>query len=86
MVVTEPCRGCKHGDCITVCPADCFHEGEHMLFINPDRCIDCGLCAAECPVQAIFFEDFVPEPWRSYIELNRVMSESRPRMLAKKFA
>jgi ferredoxin len=48
----------------------CFHEGENMVAIDPDECIDCGVCVDECPVQAIFSEDEVPEKWHSYIELN----------------
>ena len=55
---------------MTVCPVDCIYEGEGMLYINPDECIDCGLCEPECPVTAIFTEDDVPPDWREYIELN----------------
>ena len=82
MVVTQPCYGCKAKDCITVCPADCFHEGEFMLFIHPDKCIDCGLCAPECPQHAIFYDDRVPEEFRSDIELNRRMCQSCPEITA----
>ena len=78
MVVTEPCFGCKYTDCVVVCPADCFYEGEHMLFIHPDECIDCGACVTECPVEAIFFEDDVPEPWKPFIDLNREMAPQCP--------
>ena len=73
-VVTEPCFGCKHTLCVTVCPCDCFHEGENMLFINPDDCIDCGACLAECPVNAIFPDIEVPEQWKDYIALNSEMA------------
>ena len=52
-VVTEPCFGCKYTDCVDVCPVDCFHEGEQMLYINPEECIDCQQCVAVCPVEAI---------------------------------
>jgi ferredoxin len=52
-VVTENCIKCKYMDCVTVCPVDCFYEGETMLVIHPDECIDCGVCAPECPAQAI---------------------------------
>ena len=69
-VVTEPCVDCKYTDCVVVCPCDCFHEGERMLFIDPEHCIDCEACVPECPVEAIFHEDNVPEPWRDYIQLN----------------
>ena len=77
-VVTEPCFSCKAMACTTVCPCDSFHESEHMLFINPESCIDCEACAAECPSQAIFPEDSVPEEWQEYIELNREMSARCP--------
>ena len=52
-VVKEECIKCKLMDCIKVCPTDCFREGENMLVIFPEDCIDCGLCVAECPVDAI---------------------------------
>lgn len=69
-IVTEPCIKCKYTDCVDVCPVACFHEGETMLAIDPDECIDCGVCVDECPVTAIFSEDEVPEKWHEYIELN----------------
>ena len=52
-VVTENCIKCKYMDCVEVCPVDCFYEGENMLVIHPDECIDCGVCEPECPVDAI---------------------------------
>lgn len=52
-VVTEKCIRCKYTDCVEVCPVDCFYEGNNMLVINPDECIDCGVCEPECPVNAI---------------------------------
>jgi ferredoxin len=52
-VVTESCIKCKFTDCVEVCPVDCFYEGENMLVIHPDECIDCGVCEPECPVEAI---------------------------------
>jgi ferredoxin len=69
-VVTEPCQDCKYTDCVTVCPCDCFHESERMLYIDPDHCIDCAACVPECPVEAIFAEGDVPEKWRIYVTLN----------------
>lgn len=61
-VVTENCLHCKYTDCVDVCPVDCFHEGERFLVIDPDVCIDCGVCAPECPVEAIVDEsDLLPE-------------------------
>jgi len=56
-VVTDNCIKCKHTDCVTVCPVDCFYEGPNFLAINPDECIDCGVCIPECPVNAIFADD-----------------------------
>ena len=73
-IVLEPCIGVKDKSCITVCPVDCIYEGEDMVYINPDECIDCGLCEPECPVNAIQIDSEVPENWRHYIELNREKS------------
>jgi ferredoxin len=64
-VVTENCIKCKYTDCVDVCPVDCFHEGPNFLVIDPDECIDCTLCVPECPAEAIFAEDDVPEAQRS---------------------
>ena len=69
-VVTDSCIRCKLMDCIEVCPVDCFYEGENMLVIHPDECIDCGVCEPECPVEAIFAEEDTPEEWHKYIEIN----------------
>jgi len=83
MVVTEACSGCKYTDCVTVCPVDCFYEGETMLYIDPEECTECGACVPECPVEAIFHEDDVPEKWRHYIEINLSMSEISPNITIK---
>lgn len=77
-VVTEPCFGCKYTDCVTVCPVDCFREADQMLYIDPDECIDCEQCVAECPVEAIFAEDDVPDGWRAFIQLNAEMAPRSP--------
>jgi ferredoxin len=69
-IVCEPCKGCKYTDCVEVCPVDCFHEAPDILYIDPDTCIDCGLCVDECPVQAIFPEEDLPEAWQKYIQIN----------------
>lgn len=74
-VVTEPCINCKYTDCVDVCPVDCFREGPNFLVIDPDECIDCTLCVAECPVNAIFPEDEVPEQWIHYTTLNATLSK-----------
>jgi ferredoxin len=67
-VVTDNCIKCKYMDCVEVCPVDCFYEGENMLVINPDECIDCGVCEPECPAEAIF-ADTQPglESWLKYV-------------------
>lgn len=83
-VVTEPCRGCKHTECVTVCPCDSFYEGEEMLVIDPEKCIDCGACAAECPVEAIYRDEEVPTKWVSYIELNAVLAKQGVSITEKK--
>ena len=69
-VVTQPCEGCISTKCVDVCPATCFHRGDEILLIDPQECIDCGLCVQECPVGAIFQESDVPNKWASYIALN----------------
>ena len=69
-VITEPCHDCKYTDCVVVCPVECFYEGEHMLYIHPDECIDCEACVPECPVEAIFAEVNVPAQWSSFTQLN----------------
>jgi ferredoxin len=77
-VVTESCIKCKLTDCVEVCPVDCFHEGPNMLVIDPEECIDCTLCVPECPVEAIFSDDELPEEHKQYLELNAELSESWP--------
>ncbi len=84
MVVTEPCHNCKYTDCVVICPTECFREGETMLYIDPDDCIDCGACISECPVSAIYHESDVPEKWNHYIELNRRMSKVLPQITERK--
>lgn len=74
-VVGDNCIKCKHTDCVEVCPVDCFYEGPNMLVINPDECIDCALCEPECPVDAIFAEDEVPEDQIEFIALNAELAK-----------
>jgi ferredoxin len=83
-VVAEPCFGCKYTDCVVVCPVECFYEGEQMLYIHPDECIDCEACVPECPVEAIFHEDNLPEEWKDFKELNAEMSPQCPVITEKK--
>jgi ferredoxin len=83
-VVTEPCYGCKYTDCVTNCPVDAFREGEQMLYIDPEVCIDCNQCVPLCPVSAIFPEDDVPEKWKDYIALNAELAADCPVITEKK--
>ena len=69
-VVTDNCIRCKFMDCVSVCPVDCFYEGENMLVINPDECIDCGVCEPECPAAAILPDSAAAPKW---LELNAKM-------------
>ncbi|MFM9890288.1 MAG: ferredoxin FdxA [Rickettsiales bacterium] len=80
-VVTDSCIRCKYTDCVEVCPVDCFYEGENMLAINPDECIDCGVCEPECPVEAIKPEN---ESLISWVEFNRDYSAQWPNITKKK--
>jgi ferredoxin len=82
-VVAEPCVKCKFTDCVDVCPVDCFYEGENFLVIHPDECIDCGACVPECPVEAIFSEDDLPDKWAEFKDLNAKLAESWPNIDAK---
>jgi len=80
-VVTEACIRCKHMDCVEVCPVDCFYEGENMLVIHPDQCIDCGVCVPECPADAIMADR---EPGAAdWLEHNRQYSEVWPNITAR---
>ena len=69
-VVTESCIGCKDTACVETCPVDCFHEGEEMVYIDPEECIDCAACEPVCPENAIFVEEDVPEDQQMFIKLN----------------
>jgi len=83
-VVTEACIRCKYTDCVAVCPVDCFYEGENMLVIHPEECIDCGVCVPECPVEAIRTDtDDVAVP---FIALNRDFAARWPKITLKKAA
>jgi ferredoxin len=85
-VVTENCIRCKHTDCVEVCPADAFREGENFLVIDPDDCIDCALCVPACPVKAIYADADVPEGQQGFIELNRELALAWPPIYDKKNA
>ncbi|MEM9395798.1 MAG: ferredoxin FdxA [Pseudomonadota bacterium] len=81
-VVTDNCIACKYTDCVDVCPVDCFYEGENMLVIHPDECIDCGVCEPECPADAIRADT---EPnMEEWVDLNRKYAELWPVILEAK--
>ena len=79
--ITETCIDVKDKACVDVCPVDCIHptdgEGEPMLYIDPDECIDCGACEPECPVEAIFAEEDMPEDQGRFVEINTSLLELR---------
>ena len=77
-VVSDKCIKCKLTDCVDACPVDCFHEGPNMLVINPEECIDCNLCVAQCPIDAIFEEDNLPKDQQHMIEINEKYSQIWP--------
>ncbi len=81
-VVTDLCIKCKYTDCVEVCPVDCFYEGENMLVIHPEECIDCGVCEPECPIEAIL-PDTEPDTER-WVDFNREYSEKWPVITAQK--
>lgn len=84
-LVTENCINCKHSDCVVVCPVDCFHEGPNFLSIDPDECIDCGVCVPECPVNAIVAEGDLDEAERKvWFEINDRTSKVWPIITIKK--
>jgi ferredoxin len=81
-IVKDACIRCKYMDCVEVCPVDCFYEGENMLVIHPDECIDCGVCEPECPVEAIVpdTEDDADGKW---LELNTKFAAVWPNITVK---
>ncbi|MBV0900056.1 MAG: ferredoxin family protein [Wolbachia endosymbiont of Fragariocoptes setiger] len=96
--VTDKCIKCKYTDCVEVCPVDCFYEGKNMLVIDPDQCIDCGVCIPECPVDAIVTDDAITDIlhlneeslnseqkiFRSFYNINLKYSKQWPSITAKK--
>jgi NAD-dependent dihydropyrimidine dehydrogenase PreA subunit len=74
-IITEPCIGTKDSACVDVCPVDCIHEVGRMLVIDPEECIDCGACEPECPVEAIFPEDALPQKWEEFTPINAAWAE-----------
>ena len=85
-VVTESCIRCKYTDCVDVCPVDCFREGPNFLVIDPDECIDCTLCEPECPAEAIFSEEELPDAQQAFKALNAELSRQWAVITEKKDA
>ena len=83
-VVTDRCIRCVFTDCVDVCPVDCFHEHPEMLVIDPQECIDCGVCVPACPVDAIFLDEDVPEDQQIFIALNARLAQDYPIIFAPK--
>ncbi len=81
-VVTDVCINCKFTDCVEVCPVDCFYEGENMLVINPDECIDCGVCVPECPIDAIVPD--IDDRAEKFLQLNRDYSMGKWPVITRK--
>lgn len=83
-VVIESCINCKYTDCVTVCPVDCFVEGPNFLAINPDECIDCGVCVPECPVDAIVSDRDLTDEQKEWLDINTELSKAWPSIVTKK--
>jgi ferredoxin len=83
-VVTGKCIKCRYTDCVEVCPVDCFYEGENMLVINPDECIDCGVCEPECPISAIKPDEELAPEELEWADLNRKYSALWPNLKESK--
>jgi ferredoxin len=77
-VVTNNCRKCRFTECVSVCPVECFHYDDEMLYIDPAVCIDCSACVPECPVQAIFEEHDLPKDKQPWIGINAVRAAALP--------
>ena len=82
--VCEPCNDCKYTDCCVVCPVECFYFDEKMLYIDPADCIDCEACVPECPVEAIFAEDDVPDAQQEFIAKNAELARQWKPIIERK--
>ena len=82
-VVTSNCQQCRFTDCVTVCPVDCFHGDDEMLYIDPNACIDCGACEPQCPVHAIFEDRQVPAQEKGFVQINADKGSTLPQITTK---
>ena len=83
-IVNDACIRCKYMDCVEVCPVDCFYEGENMLVIHPDECIDCGVCEPECPIEAIKSDEELAPGEEKWLDINTKFSALWPNITAAK--
>jgi ferredoxin len=83
-IVNDACVKCKYTDCVSVCPVDCFYEGENMLVIKPDECIDCGVCEPECPAGAIVPDTNMDDYLKTWLDINTKYSEIWPNIIEQK--
>jgi NAD-dependent dihydropyrimidine dehydrogenase PreA subunit len=74
-IIAAPCVDVKDRSCVDACPVDCIHEAERILVIDAEECIDCGACEPECPVEAIFPEDALPDRWEPFVRINYAFNE-----------
>ena len=82
-VIALPCVNLKDRACVEECPVDCIYEGGRSLYIHPDECVDCGACEPVCPVEAIYYEDDMPDAFRDYLDDNaRFFTDTLPRQEA----
>lgn len=81
-VVTERCIRCVYTDCVEVCPVECFHDAGEMLVIDPQECIDCGACVPACPVDAIFFDEDLPQGQDVFLGINARLAQTNPIIFA----
>ncbi|MGH8583425.1 MAG: 4Fe-4S dicluster domain-containing protein [Gammaproteobacteria bacterium] len=82
-IVTDNCLGCRYTDCVTVCPVNCFHGDDEMLYIDPEVCIDCSACVPECPVHAICEGEDIPDDKKQWIQWNAERAPNLPVVDAK---
>jgi ferredoxin len=82
-VVSDSCIRCRYTDCVDVCPVDCFRAGQDFLVIDPDECIDCAVCIPECPVNAIYAEEDLPDHLRHFVDLNAKLAREWPSISKK---